>query len=141
MRNVAQRGAPPNKHSPLTREREMYRLRVEECRSLRGIGERFGISEERVRQLLAAHFGLRGSPHGDRKKRALVALGEACRQLREQQGLSVAQVATSARVAVDCLSALEAGQLDPDLSLLKSFASSIGVPLSAIVARAEELER
>lgn len=142
MRGVVQHGARQRGSSePSAREREMYRLRMEERQSLREIGESFELSGERVRQLLALHFGLTGWPCVDHDRCALVALGDACRQFREHRGLSLAEVAASADIAVERLVAVEAGQLDADLSLLRSFASSIGIPLSTIVARAEELER
>lgn len=141
MRCVVQNRARQIKSKPSAREREMYRLRVVEGLSLREIGERFGLAGEQVRQLLSLHFGARGSPPADDDRRALLALGDACRELREQQGLSKAQVAAAARIAEDHLTALETGQLDADLDLLLAFARSIGVQLSTIVARADELER
>jgi predicted DNA-binding protein (UPF0251 family) len=42
------------------REREILRLRLIEHLTLGEIGERIGISQERVRQLLSMHFGLTG---------------------------------------------------------------------------------
>jgi Sigma-70, region 4/Bacterial RNA polymerase, alpha chain C terminal domain len=47
---------------PSDRTREMFRLRVVEGLTLKEVGERFGIIAERVRQIMALHFGLRGSP-------------------------------------------------------------------------------
>ena len=44
------------------REREMFRLRAVEGRTLDQIGERFDLKRERVRQLLRLHFGLDGVP-------------------------------------------------------------------------------
>lgn len=141
MRSVVQHGARYSGGKPSAREREMYRLRTEERRSLREIGERFELSGERVRQLLAFHFGLTGGLAVDGDRSALVALGDACRQFREQRGLSLVEVAGRTGIANDRLTALEAGQLDADIGLLKSLASSVGVPLSTILAEAEELER
>lgn len=140
MRSMVQHGARHSGGRPSAREREMYRLRTEERRSLREIGERFELSGERVRQLLVFHFGLTGGQLVDGDRSALVALGDACRQFREQRGLSVVEVAGSAGITIDRLTALEAGQLDADIGLLKSFASSIRVPLSTILAKAEEFE-
>jgi hypothetical protein len=54
---------------PSDREREMFRLRVVEGLTLRAIGDRYGVIGERVRQLLAAYFGLRGVPPAAKGKR------------------------------------------------------------------------
>lgn len=45
---------------PQRREREVLRLRLVEGLTLQEIGERFGIGDERVRQLLNRNFGLTG---------------------------------------------------------------------------------
>lgn len=47
-------------HLPDRRARAMLRLRLIDRLTLAAIGERHGIGPERVRQLLARHFGLRG---------------------------------------------------------------------------------
>ncbi len=44
------------------RNLEIFRLRVVEGRSLKATGEQVGIGVERVRQILATRFGLRGAP-------------------------------------------------------------------------------
>jgi hypothetical protein len=44
------------------RNLEVFRLRVVEGRKLREVAERNGIGIERVRQVLAGYFGLRGEP-------------------------------------------------------------------------------
>ncbi len=54
----AARGA----HVQTEREREMFRLRAVEGLTLAQIGERVGVTTERVRQLLKLHFGLSGTP-------------------------------------------------------------------------------
>jgi Sigma-70, region 4/Bacterial RNA polymerase, alpha chain C terminal domain len=46
---------------PSQRNREMLRLRIIERLTLAEIGERTGISRERVRQILNVHFGLTGT--------------------------------------------------------------------------------
>jgi hypothetical protein len=44
------------------RNLEIFRLRVVEGRSLKETGEQVGVGVERVRQVLATYFGLRGAP-------------------------------------------------------------------------------
>jgi hypothetical protein len=47
---------------PTKREAEMLRLRTVEGLTLREIGERYGVTDERVRQLLRSCYRLRGVP-------------------------------------------------------------------------------
>lgn len=47
---------------PEERELEMLKLRIVDGLTLKAIGERYGVIGERVRQLLAAYFGLHGVP-------------------------------------------------------------------------------
>jgi Sigma-70, region 4 len=54
---------------PSDRTREMFHLRVVEGLTLKEVGQRYGIIPERVRQIMAAHFGLRGSPPTVKAKR------------------------------------------------------------------------
>lgn len=55
--------APKGIERPVNeRNLKVFRLRVVEGRSLKETGDQVGIGYERVRQVLAAYFGLRGSP-------------------------------------------------------------------------------
>jgi hypothetical protein len=47
---------------PGERDLEMFRLRLVERLTLAEVGERTGVSQERVRQILRLHFGLTGKP-------------------------------------------------------------------------------
>jgi Sigma-70, region 4/Bacterial RNA polymerase, alpha chain C terminal domain len=47
---------------PGERNREVFRLRAVEGRSLADTGKQLGISPERVRQLLTVYFGISGTP-------------------------------------------------------------------------------
>jgi hypothetical protein len=47
---------------PNERYCDTFRLRVVEGLTLNEVGERIGVSDERVRQILHQHFGLTGSP-------------------------------------------------------------------------------
>lgn len=53
---------PPYRRVPDERDREMLRLRIVEGMTLKEIGEQCGVIAERVRQVLAFAFGLRGKP-------------------------------------------------------------------------------
>jgi Sigma-70, region 4 len=57
-------------HQPSKRNLEVFRLRVVEGFSLTETGQRVGISRERVRQVLATCFGLRGSPPAVKARQA-----------------------------------------------------------------------
>lgn len=58
-------------HVPRDREREMLRLRVVEGLTLAEIGARFGVGQERVRQLLNLYFGMSGTPPAAKQHRHL----------------------------------------------------------------------
>ena len=60
-------------------------------------------------------------------------LGEAFRQVREQQRVSVAELAATTGIDPQHISDLEAGQLDPDLDMLITLADGLGVRLSALM--------
>jgi Sigma-70, region 4 len=51
------------------RNLEVFRLRVAEGLSLKATGEQVGLGTERVRQILAAYFGLHGSPPAVKARR------------------------------------------------------------------------
>jgi DNA-directed RNA polymerase sigma subunit (sigma70/sigma32) len=44
-----------SKEEMIARSREIYRLRTEEKLSLQTIGDQYGLSRERVRQIIAKH--------------------------------------------------------------------------------------
>jgi ribosome-binding protein aMBF1 (putative translation factor) len=67
-------------------------------------------------------------------------LGEAVREIREQQGLSTSDVADAADEDETLLAALEAGQLDPEYSTMSALADAMDVRLSTFFVRAEELD-
>lgn len=64
MSPISQRSMPDK------REREIHRLRIVEGLTLREIGEQFGISPERVRQILNFYFRESGVPPAARERRA-----------------------------------------------------------------------
>ena len=71
--------------------------------------------------------------------RSLSLLGHAIREIREQRGMTVRELAGAAKVEENQIVAVEAGTLDPDFELMLKLAASVGVRASAFVLRAEEL--
>jgi ribosome-binding protein aMBF1 (putative translation factor) len=71
----------------------------------------------------------------------LVFLGQAVRQLREEQELSVGELAGKARIAERRMVRLEAGQLDPGYDLLGKLAQALNTEPSRFAARAEALAK
>lgn len=72
-----------------------------------------------------------------RGKRQAPALGQAIRDLREDRGLTQAQLAVAAKLAVNTLTRLEAGQSDPSWSSIEALARALDVKLSVLVRTAE----
>jgi transcriptional regulator with XRE-family HTH domain len=67
------------------------------------------------------------------KHAELLRLGEAIRQVREQQRLSVADLAARSGIAAQRISKVEAGRLDPTYDVLIALADGLGVRLSTLV--------
>ena len=65
------------------------------------------------------------------------ALGAAIRQAREDAGLSQAQLAVYAGLAVGTLTRLEAGLTDPSWSSVRGLAGALGISLAELAKRAE----
>ncbi|MER5435890.1 helix-turn-helix domain-containing protein [Streptomyces sp. NPDC002588] len=61
------------------------------------------------------------------------------RLLREQRGLSLAELARQARLAKQTLSNLEQGTGNPTVDTLFSIASALGVPVTRLVAEREQV--
>jgi transcriptional regulator with XRE-family HTH domain len=72
-------------------------------------------------------------------KQGLLVLGQAIRELRVQHHRSIPDLAAICGVSPRRLAELERGRLDPDLELLAALAQGIGVRLSEIFVRAEQL--
>jgi transcriptional regulator with XRE-family HTH domain len=69
----------------------------------------------------------------------LLALGKAFREIREEHGLSVGELAGASGVSDTRIGKLEEGCLEPDYLLIVKLAKGIGVPSAAFLRRAEEL--
>lgn len=63
------------------------------------------------------------------------AFGERVRKLREQRGLSQAQLAERADLDVTYISGIERGRRNPGLNTLGRVARALGVTLPALVGR------
>jgi DNA-binding XRE family transcriptional regulator len=71
----------------------------------------------------------------------LVLLGQAIREAREQQELSVAELAGKAGISERRMARVEAGRLDPEYELMSSLADALGTEPSTFVLRAEVLAK
>jgi transcriptional regulator with XRE-family HTH domain len=81
------------------------------------------------------------NPHQarDRKEKVLeIAIGRAIRGFRQQQGITVADLAERTGLSRCMLSKIENGNISPSLSTLQSLASALGVPLTGFLRGYEE---
>lgn len=63
----------------------------------------------------------------------LVRFGEKVRQVREQQGVAVADLAARTGIDVRRITRLEIGHLDPTFDVMIALADGMGVRVSALV--------
>ena len=63
----------------------------------------------------------------------LIRFGQTFRQVREREGVSVADLATRTDIDAQEINALEAGRLDPAFDVMCALADGIGVWLSALI--------
>jgi transcriptional regulator with XRE-family HTH domain len=73
--------------------------------------------------------------------RELATLGDAVRAMREEQLLSLDDLALAAAVDPARLAALEEGRLDPGFELLLRLAEAMHTRVAAFVLKAEALSR
>jgi transcriptional regulator with XRE-family HTH domain len=72
-------------------------------------------------------------------KEDLLVLGRAFREVREQHGLSVGELAGASGYREARITALEEGRRDPDYVMVVRLAKGIGVPAATFILRAEEM--
>jgi DNA-binding XRE family transcriptional regulator len=77
---------------------------------------------------------------GETNAATLRALGAAVRELRTRAGLPAHELAARVSLPVEHVEALEEGLVHPRLATVVAFASALGVPLSELAGRADELE-
>jgi transcriptional regulator with XRE-family HTH domain len=70
----------------------------------------------------------------DGKEDALRKLGRRLRQLREEQGLSIADLASLTALEPSSISAVEAGELDITLTTLVALARALGMTPAGLLA-------
>jgi transcriptional regulator with XRE-family HTH domain len=63
----------------------------------------------------------------------LIRFGQTLRQVREREGVSVADLATRTDIDAQEINAVEAGRLDPAFDVMCALADGIGVRLSALI--------
>jgi transcriptional regulator with XRE-family HTH domain len=69
------------------------------------------------------------------------ALGEAIWRIRDERGLEQADIAVKANVAPSQLSRLEHGKMNPSWGTIRRIAAALGLPMSELIARAEQIEQ
>jgi transcriptional regulator with XRE-family HTH domain len=65
----------------------------------------------------------------------LIRFGQTIRQVREREGVSVAELAARTGIDAQQINAIEAGRLDPALDAMLALAEGIGVRLSALIPK------
>ena len=63
----------------------------------------------------------------------LIHFGQKIRQVREREGISVAQLAVRTDIDAQKINALEAGRFDPPFDVMIAVADGIGVRLSTLI--------
>ncbi len=131
------------------RNLEVFRLRVVEGCLLKETGERVGIGVERVRQILAGCFGLRGAPptvkarpHRSENQSPppdCAQVGHAIQQLRAAKGLTIEQVAAKTDMSAEQLERIEDGLRDPTWTTLYRLALALDTT-AALLTYAIEVE-
>jgi DNA-binding XRE family transcriptional regulator len=132
------------------RNLEVFRLRVVEGRKLKATGEQVGIGVERVRQILATYFGLRGSPpavkarpHRSENQSSppdCEQVGRAIGRLRSAKGLTVDDLAATIDTSAEQLARIEDGLRDPTWTTLSRLAVALDTT-TALLAYAIEIEQ
>ena len=92
--------------------------------------------------IVDAKLPLKQNPHAVRgygERRLEVAIGIEVRTLRKQLGITVADLAENSDLSVGMLSKIENGLTSPSLTTLQSLSHALGVPISHMLRRFEEV--
>ncbi|MGN6663340.1 MAG: helix-turn-helix domain-containing protein [Solirubrobacterales bacterium] len=76
-----------------------------------------------------------------RREDPQIGLSKAIRQFRKERHLSQEALGMAAELHPTWISHLESGRVNPTWGNVRRIAAGLGVPLSMLAARAEELER
>lgn len=88
-----------------------------------------------------ARLPLKQDPHAirlDTERRLEVAIGREVRTIRNQLGITVADLADNSGLSVGMLSKIENGLTSPSLTTLQALSQALGVPISRLLKRFEE---
>ena len=143
--------APKGIERPVNeRNLEVFRLRVVEGCLLKETGERVGIGVERVRQILAGCFGLRGAPpavkarphHSENQSPPpdCTQVGHAIQRLRIDKNLTIEQLAAAIDMSTEQLARIEDGLRNPAWTTLSRLAVALDTT-AALLVYAIEVER
>jgi DNA-binding XRE family transcriptional regulator len=125
------------------RDLEILRLRIVEGRTHQAIGEQVGLGHERVRQILALHFGLRGEPPAVKGHRGSIPdcahVGRTIQRLRVAHGLTLSGLAHKADIHPGHLYRVEHGS-NPTWTTLGKLAQGLDTTI-ALLAHAIEVEK
>ncbi len=136
--------APKGIERPVNeRNLEVFRLRVVEGCLLKETGEQVGIGVERVRQILAGCFGLRGAPPAVKARPHrtenqspppdCAQVGHAIQRLRAAKGLTIEQLAAAIDMSTEQLERIEDGLLDPAWTTLSRLAVALDTTAALLV--------
>jgi ribosome-binding protein aMBF1 (putative translation factor) len=79
-------------------------------------------------------------PEVENRDAELLVLGRAVRQMREQRGITAAELADATGTHPQQIDALETGHLDPTYERLVALADGLGVEPAALVTLAKQLK-
>ncbi len=88
-----------------------------------------------------AKLPLKQNPHsvrGDTERTLEVAIGREVRAVRQQLGITVADMAENSGLSVGMLSKIENGMTSPSLTTLQSLSDALGVSISQLLKRFEQ---
>lgn len=63
----------------------------------------------------------------------IFSIGQKIRDLRNEKGMTLGDLAAKINVSPSLISQLERGGVNPSISLLKSIADALGIPLPALL--------
>ena len=71
----------------------------------------------------------------------LVALGSAIRELRQERGLTLEELASRVELHVSYISLVERGRRNPTWRTVRRISKAMDIPFLQLVSRAEEMQQ